>query len=152
MIFGPAYKGISLAAVTALILHRDHNIDVGFAYDRKEIKDHGEGGKMVGSDVKAKKVLILDDVMTAGTAVRSSIDLIQQQGGHVVGVVMALDREEIGPQGGSTVNEIDTMLGGKGKVQAILKMRDLNAWLEKNGREADLQTMKAYWNEYGVKD
>ena len=91
VLFGPAYKGIPFAAATALCLYRDHNISVGFAYDRKEAKDHGEGGRMVGSDVKGKRVLILDDVMTAGTAVRQSIDLIRMEGGTVVGVAMLLD-------------------------------------------------------------
>ena len=94
VLFGPAYKGIPFAAATALVLHRDHNISIGFAYDRKEAKDHGEGGKMVGAEVRGKQVLILDDVMTAGTAVRQSIDLITREGGTVVGVVMLLDREE----------------------------------------------------------
>jgi orotate phosphoribosyltransferase len=70
VLFGPAYKGIPFASTTALVLYTKHNNAVGFAYDRKEAKDHGEGGKMVGVDVKAKKVLILDDVMTSGKAVR----------------------------------------------------------------------------------
>ena len=151
VLFGPAYKGIPLAAATSLLLHRDHGIDIGYAYDRKEAKDHGEGGRMVGASVKGKNVLILDDVMTAGTAVRGSIDLIKKEGGEIVGVVMCLDREEIGPQGNSTILEVDQLLGGNGKVKAIIRMRDLMAWLEKNGRTEDLAKMKEYWDQYGVK-
>ncbi|KAI0277987.1 phosphoribosyltransferase-like protein [Russula aff. rugulosa BPL654] len=87
VLFGPAYKGISLAAVTAVLLHTQHQINVGFAYDRKEAKDHGEGGRLVGVPVAGQRVLILDDVMTAGTAVRGAIEMIRQAGGEVVGVV-----------------------------------------------------------------
>ena len=155
VLFGPAYKGIPLAAATSLLLHRDHKISTAFAFDRKEAKDHGEGGKIVGSDIKGKKVLILDDVMTAGTAVRSSIDLIRREGGEVVGVVMCLDREEIGPDGGSTQKEVDVLLGGDGsgsKVRSIVRMRDLVKWLEENGQASDVEGMKAYWDKYGIKD
>ncbi|TDL22064.1 orotate phosphoribosyltransferase [Rickenella mellea] len=151
IIFGPAYKGIAFAAVTALVLHREHERQVAYAYDRKEAKDHGEGGVMVGADVRGKRVLILDDVMTAGTAVRGSIDLIRRQGGQVVGVVMALDREEVGPSGNSTVKEVEELLGGTGTVLSILRMRDLIEWLDKTGRSDDVLRMKSYWDQYGVK-
>jgi len=152
ILFGPAYKGIPLAAATAVLLYKDHNIDVGFAYDRKEAKDHGEGGKMVGADVKGKKVLILDDVMTAGTACRSAIDLVKSAGGEVIGVVMCLDREEVGSNGQSTVKEVNELLGGTAKVQSIIKMSDLTHWLEEHGDPNDVQSMRAYWEKYGVKD
>jgi orotate phosphoribosyltransferase len=152
VIFGPAYKGIPLASCTALILHRDHNIEVGFGYDRKEAKDHGEGGVMVGSSVAGKRVLILDDVMTSGTAVRNSVEMIRKAGGDVVGVVLALDRQEIGKEGRSTVQEMEDHLGGKGRVKAILKMKDLMSWLEQNGREDDLRGMQEYREQYGVKE
>jgi orotate phosphoribosyltransferase len=107
VIFGPAYKGISLAACTALVLSAKYQRSYGFAYDRKEAKDHGEGGKLVGVPVQGKKVLILDDVMTAGTAVRLAIESIQGAEGNVVGVVQLLDREERGTNGKSTVEEVD---------------------------------------------
>jgi len=152
VVFGPAYKGIPFAATTALVLHRDHKIDVGYAYDRKEVKDHGEGGNMVGADVKGKRVLILDDVITAGTAVRSSIDLIKKEGGTVVGVVMLLDREEIGPRGRSTMKEVEELLGGQATVRAIVTMRDLMLWLEDNGQSEQVQSMQAYWDQYGIKN
>lgn len=150
--FGPAYKGISLAAITAVLLHTQHQIDVGFAYDRKEAKDHGEGGRMVGVSVARKRVLILDDVMTAGTAVRGAIGMIREAGGEVVGVVLALDREEIGHEGKSAVKELEAELGGEGRVNAILRMRDLMAWLKSQGRDEDIGRMQAYWEQFGVKE
>ena len=152
VLFGPAYKGISLAACTAMVLHRDYGIDIGFAYDRKEAKDHGEGGMMVGAPVNGKKVLILDDVMTAGTATRNAVDMIRSGGGEVVGVVLCLDREEVGKEGGSTIREMEKYVGGSGRVKAILRMRDLMAWLGEQGRAGDLVAMKDYRDKYGVKD
>ncbi|KAI0316076.1 uridine 5'-monophosphate synthase/orotate phosphoribosyltransferase [Amylostereum chailletii] len=152
ILFGPAYKGIPLAACTSLLLHTQHNLPVGLAYDRKEAKDHGEGGTMVGVPVAGKRVLILDDVMTAGTAVRTAIASIKAAGGEVVGVVMCLDREEIGKDGGSTVRELEAELGGPGRVRAIIRMRDLMRWLEERDRTEDLKGMQAYWQQYGVKD
>lgn len=152
VLFGPAYKGISLAAVTAVLLHTQHQINVGFAYDRKEAKDHGEGGRLVGVPVAGQRVLILDDVMTAGTAVRGAIDMIRQAGGEVVGVVLALDREEIGQQGKSAVKELEAELPGEGSVLAILRMRDLIAWLKDKGRQEDIDRMQEYWERFGVKE
>ena len=151
IIFGPAYKGISFAACTALLLHRDHGINVGYAYDRKEAKDHGEGGRMVGSDVKNKRVLILDDVMTAGTAVRQSIELIRKEGGTVVGVVMLLDREEVTVDGRNTVDDIKEIIGGGASISTILRMRDLVTWLESQGKADIVEKMKAYREQYGIK-
>ncbi|KAJ2936836.1 hypothetical protein H1R20_g245, partial [Candolleomyces eurysporus] len=152
VLFGPAYKGIPFASTTALVLYTKHNIAVGFAYDRKEAKDHGEGGKMVGVDVKGKKVLILDDVMTSGKAVRGSIELVRAHGGEVIGVVQALNREEVGQDGvSSTVKEIEGLIG-EGRVLSILRMRELMVWLEKDGQTENLEKMRAYWNQYGLKE
>lgn len=95
MLFGPAYKGIALAAATAVALAREHDRDVPWAYNRKEAKDHGEGGVLVGAPLTGR-VLIVDDVITAGTAVRESLGLIRGAGAEVAGVVVALDREERG--------------------------------------------------------
>lgn len=129
-----------------------HKISVGLAYDRKEVKDHGEGGKVVGVPVKGKRVVILDDVMTSGKAVREAIDTVTSQGGEVVGVVQCLDREEVGQDGvSSTVKEIEDIVG-QGRVKSILRMRDLMAWLEKNGIKDDLKSMNEYWEKYGLKD
>nr|BAN13556.1 uridine 5'-monophosphate synthase/orotate phosphoribosyltransferase [Cyathus stercoreus] len=151
VLFGPAYKGIPFASTTALVLYTQHNISTGFAYDRKEVKDHGEGGKMVGVSVEGKKVVILDDVMTSGKAVRIAIDTVRQHGGEVVGVVQLLDREEVGQDGSSsTVREVQELIGGR-PVKSVLKMRDLLVWLEKNNMQSELERMKAYWEKYGLK-
>ncbi len=94
VIFGPAYKGISLGAVVCAALFNDFGIDVGFAYDRKEAKDHGEGGKLVGASMKDKRILIIDDVITAGTAIRQSHKMLCDIGAKPVGVSIALNRAE----------------------------------------------------------
>ncbi|TFK41416.1 phosphoribosyltransferase-like protein [Crucibulum laeve] len=151
VLFGPAYKGIPFAATSALLLHTQYGISVGFAYDRKEVKDHGEGGKMVGASVQGKRVVILDDVMTSGKAVRIAIETVRAHGGEVVGVIQALDREEVGQDGvSSTVQEIEGLIG-EGRVKSILKMRDLLVWLEKNAMTKELESMRDYWQKYGLK-
>jgi len=94
VLFGPAYKGISLGAVVCAALYSDFNVDVGFAYNRKEAKDHGEGGILVGSNMKNKRILIVDDVITAGTAIRESFDLLTNIDAIPIGVSIALDRAE----------------------------------------------------------
>lgn len=153
VLFGPAYKGISLAACTALVLSADHNLDTGFAYDRKEAKDHGEGGVMVGVPVEGKRVLILDDVMTAGTAIRGAMTNVSAAGGSVIGVIQCLDREEVGKDGKtSTVVEVTELIGGgPGRVVSILKMRDLMAWLKGKDMNDELGKMQEYWDAYGYK-
>lgn len=106
---------------------------------------------MVGVPVAGKRVVILDDVMTSGKAVRGAIAMVQKNGGEVVGVVQALDREEVGQDGvSSTVREIEGLIG-EGRVKSILKMRDLMVWLEKNGMSGELETMQKYWEQYGLK-
>jgi orotate phosphoribosyltransferase len=150
VLFGPAYKGIPFAATTALTLYTQHQVAIGLAYDRKEVKDHGEGGKIVGVSVKGKRVLVLDDVMTSGKAIREAIETVRSHGGEVVGVVQALNREEVGQDGvSSTVKEIEELIGGR--VLSILTMRDLMIWLEQNGRQDVLEKMREYWNQYGLK-
>ncbi|KAK7439791.1 orotate phosphoribosyltransferase [Stygiomarasmius scandens] len=151
VLFGPAYKGIPFAAITVVQLSSQHNLSVELAYDRKEVKAHGEGGKMVGASLRDKKVLILDDVMTAGTAIRQAIDTVKSEGGEVVGVIQCLDREEVGKDGvSSTVKDVEAILG-EGRVRSILRMRDLIAWLESNGMQEELEKMKVYWDQYGLK-
>lgn len=150
VLFGPAYKGIPLAAATALALHREHGIDVGYAFDRKEAKDHGEGGRVVGAPLKGKRVLVLDDVMTSGKAVRISVDTIRAEGGDVVGAVLLLDREEVGPDGRtSTVDDLRAFLGHD--VVSLLKMHHLITWLKNRGDSASLEAMETYYGTYGVK-
>ena len=98
VLFGPAYKGIPLAAFVCTVLFEKYGRDVSFCYNRKEKKAHGEGGTLVGADIHNKKVLIIDDVITAGTSIAASVQLIQAQNAEIVGVVIALDRQEITPK------------------------------------------------------
>lgn len=110
MLFGPAYKGIPLVALTAAALVEHHGIDVPFCFNRKEVKAHGEGGAIVGAPV-AGRVLILDDVITAGTAIRESLDIIRAAGGEPAGVILALDRQERGQGPRSAVQEVAAEFG-----------------------------------------
>ena len=151
VVFGPAYKGIPFAATTSVALYRDYGIDVGYAYDRKEEKDHGEGGRMVGAEVKGKRVLILDDVMTAGTAIRKSIELIEKEGGLISGIVMLLDREEVTVTGANTVQDIENHFNGKISIKSLIKMRDLIAWLQENNKSDLLDIMLDYKSQFGLK-
>ena len=122
MLFGPAYKGIVLAAITAAALSDHHGRDVPFAYNRKEAKDHGEGGSLVGAPLKGR-VLIVDDVITAGTAIRESLALIRAAGAEPAGVLIALDREERGQGALSATQELHAELGLP--TIAIARLSDL---------------------------
>ena len=125
MVFGPAYKGIVLAALTAAALAERHARDVPFAYNRKEAKDHGEGGMLVGAPL-AGRVLIVDDVITAGTAIRESLALIQAHGAAPAGVLIALDREERGQGSVSATQELSAEFGIP--TIAIARLTDLLAY------------------------
>ena len=105
MLFGPAYKGIALATVTAVALAREHARDVPIAFNRKEAKDHGEGGVLIGAPLKGR-VLIIDDVISAGTAIRESLALIRANGATTAGILIALDRQERGQGAQSAAQEI----------------------------------------------
>ena len=118
-----------------------------WAFNRKEAKDHGEGGNIVGAHLRGR-VLIVDDVITAGTAVREAIDIIRGAGGEPVGVVLALDRQEKGQGELSAVQEVERTLGLP--VASILKLGDLISWLERTGDPTQLEAVKRYRNEYGV--
>ncbi|TPW10727.1 MAG: orotate phosphoribosyltransferase, partial [Halothiobacillaceae bacterium] len=106
LLFGPAYKGIPLAVATAIALSHDHQRDVPYAFNRKEIKDHGEGGLIVGAKLSGR-VLIIDDVISAGTSVRESIDIIRAQQAEPAGVVIAMDRQERGQGKLSAIQEVE---------------------------------------------
>jgi orotate phosphoribosyltransferase len=110
MLFGPAYKGIALATATAAALWREHGRSVPYAFNRKEPKEHGEGGTLVGAPL-AGRVLIVDDVITAGTAVRASLELIRAAGAQPVGVALALDRQERGQGELTAVQELEQREG-----------------------------------------
>jgi orotate phosphoribosyltransferase len=148
MLFGPAYKGIPLAAATAIALARSHGRDVPWAYNRKEAKDHGEGGSLVGAPLTGR-VLIVDDVITAGTAVRESLGLIRAAGAEVAGVLVALDRQERGQGTLSATQELAREQGAP--TFAIVGFADL---LEFAGGRADLAgerpRLEAYRARFGA--
>ncbi|QEY25545.1 orotate phosphoribosyltransferase [Neisseria zalophi] len=147
MLFGPAYKGIILAAATAMMLS-EQGVNVPFAYNRKEAKDHGEGGVLVGAPLKGR-VLIIDDVISAGTSVRESVKLIQAEGAEPAAVAIALDRMEKGTGDLSAVQEVEKQYGLP--VVAIANLNDLFTLLKNNTEFSDyLEPVRAYRDRYGV--
>jgi len=149
MLFGPAYKGISIVTSLASALSRDHQIDKPFAFNRKEMKDHGEKGLTVGAKVKGR-VVIVDDVITAGTAVNECARLITQLGGILVGILISLDRQEKGHANLSATAEVASKLNVP--VVAIANLDDLINHLESGDSEADnyLTDIKKYRQRYGA--
>jgi orotate phosphoribosyltransferase len=148
MLFGPAYKGIPLAAATTVALAREHGRDVFWAYNRKEAKDHGEGGALVGAPL-AGRVLIVDDVITAGTAVRESLALIRAAGAEVAGVLVALDRQERGQGERSAVQELAHDHGVP--VTAIVGLADLLEFAQTRPElAAQRERLQAYRSRYGL--
>jgi len=149
MLFGPAYKGIALAAATAIALADTQDRDVPWAYNRKEAKDHGEGGTLVGAPLRGR-VLIVDDVMTAGTAVRESLELIRAQGAEPAGVLIALDRQERGQGERSAAQEVAAQFGIP--VIAIATLADVLTYAgERPELAAEHGRLLAYRELYGVK-
>ena len=142
LIFGPAYKGIPIAVATSLAL-AERGVDVGVAYNRKEAKDHGEGGLLVGASVVGR-VLMLDDVLTSGKAIRGAAELIRAQDADVAGVVVALDRAEVMADAGQTaVADLAQELAAP--VVSIAHVTDVISYLQKTDAESDvLQAMHAY--------
>ena len=148
VLYGPAYKGIPLAAVTAAALYDQHNIDIPYAFNRKEAKTHGEGGSIVGHPLEGK-ILIIDDVITAGTAIRESMDIIEELGAKTAGVVIALDRQEKGKGEKSAIQEVEDDYGIP--VAAIAQLKSLITYLEQDDKNADhLASVRAYRDQYGI--
>ena len=150
VLFGPAYKGIPLVATTAVALAEQHNIDVAYTFNRKEAKAHGEGGVLVGSDLIGR-VVIVDDVITAGTAIRESVKLIRSAGvkAKPVGVVIGLDRCERGQGERSAVQEVSEEMGLK--VVSVITIHDIIDWLEITPDfDSYLASMCIYRDTYGV--
>lgn len=148
MLFGPAYKGIPLAALTAAALAEHYGVDVPYAYNRKEAKSHGEGGSIIGGPL-AGRVLIVDDVITAGTAVRDAYRLITGTGADIAGLVISLDRQERGQGSMSAVQELRSSLGIP--VASIVRLDDLIEVLEESDElSAYLESVERYRDEYGV--
>ncbi|MBK1730417.1 orotate phosphoribosyltransferase [Thiococcus pfennigii] len=147
VLFGPAYKGIPLAAATAIALADGHGRDVPYAFNRKEAKDHGEGGDLIGAPLHGR-VLIIDDVITAGTSVRESVAIIRAHGAEPAGVLIALDRQERGSEDRSAVEQVRRDQGLP--VTAIATLEDLLAFLEETpGAVADLAAVRRYRAEFG---
>lgn len=148
MLFGPAYKGIPLVTLAAAALAEHHDVDVPYAFNRKESKGHGEGGSIVGAPL-AGKVLIVDDVITAGTAVREAHQIITAAGAEVAGLVISLDRQEIGQDSRSAVQELEQTL--RMPVISILKLENLIDMLEESSEYAEyLEPVLEYRRKYGA--
>jgi orotate phosphoribosyltransferase len=148
MLFGPAYKGIPLVATTAVALADHHGRDTPWCFNRKEAKDHGEGGNLVGAPLTGR-VLIVDDVMTAGTAIRESMSLLTAAKAEAAGVVIALDRQERGQRALSAVQEVEQSLGIP--VVSIVRLDDLLEFLtERPDLAVHLQAVQIYRDRYGT--
>ena len=148
VLFGPAYKGIPIASATAVQLAELHDQDVPWCFNRKEAKDHGEGGNLVGSPLKGR-IMLVDDVITAGTAIRESMDLIHANGAELAGVLIALDRQEKGKGELSAIQEVQRDYNAP--VIAIITLGDLISYLETQPEMSEcLEKVKAYRASYGV--
>lgn len=148
LLFGPAYKGIPIATTTAVALADHHNQDVPYCFNRKEAKTHGEGGSLVGSELEGK-VMLVDDVITAGTAIRESMEIIKANGAELSGVLIALDRQEKGKGELSAIQEVERDFGTQ--VISIVSLGDLINYLEEKGDMAEaLANIKEYRKNYGI--
>lgn len=151
VLFGPAYKGIPLAATTSVALALNHQINKPYAFNRKEAKTHGEGGNIVGHPLQGK-VLIIDDVITAGTAIREAMDIITAQGAQPAGVVVALDRMEKGQGELSAIQEVEQQYGIP--VMSIINLNDIIHYLAHHSKDPNaphyLTAMQAYRQQYGI--
>ncbi|PWQ94578.1 orotate phosphoribosyltransferase [Leucothrix arctica] len=150
MLFGPAYKGIPLVSVVAATLYEKHGIDLPYAYNRKEAKAHGEGGTIVGAPLQGR-VLIVDDVISAGTACREAADIVAANGAELAGIAISLDRQERGTGTKSAVQEFEDSYGIK--VLHIIALQEVVKHIEATANDADLLArVTEYRNTYGVTD
>jgi orotate phosphoribosyltransferase len=148
MLFGPAYKGIPLVSAVSIALADHHGRDVPYAFNRKEAKDHGEGGTIVGAPLKGR-VLLIDDVISAGTSVRESVQMIEGAGAKLSGVMIALNRQERGQGALSAIQEVEQSLNIK--VGSIIALEQLVEYLaQQPGQAAALERIKAYRDQYGT--
>ncbi|NKN32986.1 orotate phosphoribosyltransferase [Marichromatium bheemlicum] len=148
VLYGPAYKGIPLAATTAIALATEHDRDQPYAFNRKEAKDHGEGGTIVGSPLRGR-VLIIDDVITAGTSVRESVEIIRAAGAEPAGVVIALDRQERGRDARSAVQEVEETYAMP--VYSVVTLGDLIAFLGERPEATEMAAaVRDYRARYGA--
>ncbi len=148
VLFGPAYKGIPIATTTAVALAEHHDTDVPYCFNRKEAKDHGEGGNLVGSALQGR-IMLVDDVITAGTAIRESMGIIAANGATLAGVLIALDRQERGTGAISAIQEVERDY--QCQVISIIALQDLISFLaEKPEMAVHLDAVKAYRDRYGI--
>lgn len=148
ILFGPAYKGIPLVSASAVALANDHDRDVPYVFNRKEVKDHGEGGVLVGAPLVGK-ALIIDDVITAGTAIREAVSIIETSNAKLVGVVIAVDRQERGKGNVSAISEVEQHYGIN--VTSIVNCSHIMEYLEKHNTAPEiLNKMRDYIASYGV--
>ena len=148
LLFGPAYKGIPIATTTAIALADHHDLDIPYCFNRKEAKTHGEGGSLVGSELKGK-VMLIDDVITAGTAIRESMEIIKAHGAQLSGVLIALDRQEKGQGELSAIQEVERDFATE--VISIVSLGDVITYLEAQpDMTASLASIKKYRQDYGI--
>tara|TARA_R110000868_G_scaffold380784_1_gene646915 strand:- start:87536 stop:88177 length:642 start_codon:yes stop_codon:yes gene_type:complete len=149
VLFGPAYKGIPLVCATAIGLASNQANNKPYCFNRKETKDHSEGGNLVGADIKNKNVLIIDDVITAGTAIREAMDILDANQANLAGVVISMNRQERGKGEQSAIQEIEENFNTK--VHSIIDLQDLIDYLAQDKSKVDaLKQMQAYRQEFGV--
>lgn len=150
VLFGPAYKGIPIATAAAIALYDHHGRDVPYCFNRKEAKAHGEGGNLVGSALQGK-VMLVDDVITAGTAIRESMAIVAANGAQLAGVLIALDRQERGQGSLSAIQEVERDFAAK--VISIVKLNDVIAFLAETSASQlaeHLDAVTAYRQQYGI--
>jgi orotate phosphoribosyltransferase len=148
LLFGPAYKGIPIATTTAVALSNDYDLDLPYCFNRKEAKTHGEGGSLVGSELTGK-VMLVDDVITAGTAIRESMDIINAHHAELAGVLIALDRQEKGKAELSAIQEVERDYNAK--VISIVQLADVVSYLESIPEmQAHLISVQKYREQYGI--
>ena len=148
LVFGPAYKGIPIATTTVVALSEHHDVDIPYCFNRKEAKDHGEGGNLVGSPLQGE-VMLVDDVITAGTAIRESMEIIAAHNASLVGVLISLDRQERGRGQYSAIQEVEHDFGCN--VVSIITLDDLIDYLSDKPEMADnLAAIQRYKMEYGI--
>jgi orotate phosphoribosyltransferase len=148
VLFGPAYKGIPIATTTAVALATEHHRSVPYCFNRKEAKAHGEGGNLVGSELKGN-IMLVDDVITAGTAIRESMELIAQHDANLAGVLIALDRQEKGQGELSAIQEVERDFGTQ--VVSIVTLGDVVEYLQTKLEYSEhLLNVTAYREQYGI--
>lgn len=149
VVFGPAYKGIPIAAATVVALSEHHNQEVPYCFNRKEAKDHGEGGNLVGTPINHCRVMLVDDVITAGTAIRESMNILAVNNAELAGVLISLDRQEKGQGELSAIQEIKQAYNCD--VISIITLNDLICYLsEQDNKSEELARVEAYRQQYGI--